>query len=124
MNGEDLGDFEYDLLPLTLEDITNAADGLNVLTVCDVDDPECCGSFEFLNPCVCTFSNITTEIIDCNEGDTTYFVTVDFDHVATNDSFQMGYSNAGDNIFLGTFAYSDYLYLQDQFFYPMTNKKF
>lgn len=107
INGIEYGEFSYEDLPLTIDDIVDGLEGLNTISVCDLDFAECCTSQTFLNPCQCGITNITSEILDCNEMDSTYFVSVNFDHVATTDSFQMGYSNGGNNIFLGTFSYAN-----------------
>ncbi len=107
INEESYGTFSYEDLPLNIDDIVSEEEGLNVITVCDNDQPECCDTYTFLNPCVCGMTNITTNIVDCSSTDSTYFVIIDFDHVATNDSFQMGYSNNNENIFLGIFTYDD-----------------
>ncbi len=107
INGESFGNYSYEELPLNIDDIVSEEEGVNIITVCDNDSPECCDTYTFLNPCVCGMTNITSNIVDCNSDDTTYYVIIDFDHVAANDSFQMGYSNDGTNIFLGTFAYND-----------------
>jgi len=107
INGDQYGDFSYDDLPLNIDGVDSGIDGINLITICDIDFPECCTTYTFLNPCVCTMSNITTNIVDCNSNDSTYFVIIDFDHVATTDSFQMGYPNNGTNVFLGNFAYAD-----------------
>ncbi|MEM9547627.1 MAG: T9SS type A sorting domain-containing protein [Bacteroidota bacterium] len=107
VNGEDLGTFEYEELPLTIDNIISVEQGLNTFTVCDNDFADCCNTYSFLNPCICGMTDITTEIVDCSVDDSTYFVIINFDHVATNDSFQMAYTNEGENTFLGVFAYSD-----------------
>lgn len=107
INGELYDEFSYADLPLNLEDITSIEEGLNTLMVCDNEFEDCCDEYSFLNPCICGMTNITSNIVDCNSDDTTYYVVINFDHVATNDSFQMGYSNNGTNTFLGTFAYAD-----------------
>ena len=107
INEDNYGDYSYEELPLNIDDITSTGAGINTITICDIDNPDCCESFSFLNPCVCGMTNITTEIVDCNSDDTTYFAIINFDYIATNDSFQMGYSNEGTNVFLGTFAYDD-----------------
>lgn len=107
VNGDPYGTYNYEDLPIDIVDITSGEEGNNTLTICDVDSPDCCVSYIFLNPCVCGMNNITTQIVDCNSDDSTYFLVVNFDHETTNDSFQMGYSNAGDNTFLGVFAYTD-----------------
>lgn len=107
INGQDYGNFNYSELPLVLEDVISEEDGLNEVTICDLGDEECCASYSYLNPCFCGMSNVTSEIIDCDITDSSFYSIINFDHVATNDSFQMGYSNGGSNIFLGTFAYAD-----------------
>jgi len=107
INEEAYGSYSYEDLPLSIDEIVSVEEELNTITVCDNDFEECCDTYTFLNPCVCGMTNITSEIVDCNAEDSTYYTIINFDHVATNDSFQMGYSNNGTNIFLGTFAYAD-----------------
>jgi hypothetical protein len=107
INGANYGDYSYEDLPLNIDGLTSAEGELNIITICDIDIPECCTQFSFLDPCVCSFTNIISTIVECDESDTTYYTLINFDHVATNDSFQMGYSNGGTNIFLGTFAYAN-----------------
>lgn len=107
LNGTVVSQIELDGMQFILEDISIEEGGINEITICSVDDPECCFSSQFLNPCECATSNITAQIIDCEEADSSYFAIIDFDYAATSDSFQMGYSDGGDNNFLGVFAYAD-----------------
>ncbi|MFT4536861.1 MAG: hypothetical protein ACJA1A_003703 [Saprospiraceae bacterium] len=107
INGIVISQIELDGMPFILEDITVDQPGVNTITICAASDVDCCSSFPFLNPCECATSNITAEIIDCNEIDSSYFAIIDFDYAATSDSFQMGYSDGNDNNFLGIFAYVD-----------------
>jgi len=107
LNGTVVSQIELVGMEFTLEDISLEEIGINEISICKVDDPECCSTRQFLNPCECATSNITAQIIDCEESDSSYFAIIDFDYVATSDSFQMGYSDGGDNNFLGVFAYND-----------------
>lgn len=73
----------------------------------DICLPDCCTRLEFLNPCECSISSIITQIVDCDAEDSLYFATIDFEHILTTDSFQLGFSANGQNNFLGIHAYDD-----------------
>jgi len=107
INGLILLETPYTLNPIIIEDLPSDLIGNNVITICNSVDSDCCASYTFLNPCECTISNVTADIIDCELVDSSYYAIFDFDHAATNDSFQMGYSEGGNNNFLGVFAYAD-----------------
>ncbi len=107
INGINSLEIPYTSDPIIVDDIPSDFIGNNVITICSSIDHTCCASYTFLNPCECTISNITADIIDCELVDSSYYAIIDFDHAATNDSFQMGYSDAGNNNFLGVFAYTD-----------------
>ncbi|MFT6336012.1 MAG: hypothetical protein ACJATI_002767 [Halioglobus sp.] len=107
INGVVISQIELDENPFTLEDITVDQIGVNTISICTATDADCCNSITFLNPCECATSNVTAEIIDCNEMDSSYFAIIDFEYAATADSFQMGYNDGNDSNFLGVFAYSD-----------------
>ena len=107
INGIVISQLELDGISFTLEDISVDLPGVNTITICTTSDLDCCSSFPFLNPCECATTDVTAEIIDCNEIDSSYFAVIDFEYAATSDSFQMGYSDGDDSNFLGVFAYAD-----------------
>lgn len=92
---------------ITLDNQTSVTSGSNTIEICSQQIPDCCTTGTFVNPCQCNINNITAQVVDCDSDSMTYFAVINFDHVATNDSFQMGYSDEGDNNFLGVFAYAD-----------------
>ncbi len=75
----------------------------NILKVCLFDDPNCCDIIEFLSPCGCDISNIRTQIVQCNEEDSTFSVRINFEYASVSDSFKLG----GDGNNYGHFAYND-----------------
>lgn len=107
INGTVVSQIELDGMGFVIEDISVNDAGTNEISICSVSDPGCCDTAVFLNPCECATSNITAQIIECSDMDSSYFAIIDFDYAATSDSFQMGYSDGGDNNFLGVFAYAD-----------------
>jgi hypothetical protein len=107
INGVVVSQIELDGMQFILEDISVDEVGVNTISICTASDTDCCSTATFLNPCECAISNVTAQIIECNEMDSSYFAIIDFEYAATSDSFQMGYSDGGDNNFLGIFAYAD-----------------
>lgn len=92
---------------IILDNQTGVSPGNNTIEICSQQNPDCCTTGTFMNPCQCGIENITAQVIGCDSDSMNYFAVIDFDHVATNDSFQIGYSDGGDNNFLGVFAYAD-----------------
>jgi len=107
INGEFQTALPYGETSYTIEGLTSNIEGLNSISICNNDNEECCTEEHFLNPCVCALVNVTTEIIECDMDEESYYAIIDFDHIATNDSFQLGYSEGGVNNFLGVHAYAD-----------------
>lgn len=66
-------------------------------------DESCFTEFLYESDCVCNITNPDLQVIECSMEDSTYYVSVDFDHALTSDSFLIG----GNSIFGGTFAYAD-----------------
>jgi len=105
LNGTLVGSFPFGET-VNLEELSNLEVGNNTITVC-AESGECCDTYTFLNPCDCAISGVTADIIDCVSAEDSYYAIIDMDYVATNDSFQLGYSEGGINNFLGVHAYSD-----------------
>jgi hypothetical protein len=97
--------YTYDQLPVTLLLSPDDDSQSLSISVCDIDQPNCCAFISFENPCVepsaCELGemNITTTCA----GDTTYFdAVIDFEYTATTmDSFHL----TGSGIDYGTYAY-------------------
>ncbi len=101
INDELLGDYNYTDLPSVIE-FENNDNQINSITVCDIYDNDCCSTFSVDNPCVCSITNITSEIIDCDDINGTFNIILDFDNNQSSDSFLLG--NTAN--FLGTFGYN------------------
>lgn len=107
VNGEFQEAFPYGESSYSIEGLTSDIEGLNSISICNNDSEDCCTEQHFLNPCECALVDVSTEIIECDDNTDSYYAIIDFDHVATNDSFQLGYSEGGINNFLGIHAYTD-----------------
>ncbi len=96
--------FSYSQLPLRLP-IPRPNDSLDVLSICDLNSPNCCTFIQLRLPCqdeeVCALSNPRFFDLECIEGNR-YRVTIKFDHNRPNGKFvlqsQSGYRD--------TFSYS------------------
>ncbi len=86
-----------------IQGITSMGQGVEVIEVCLTDMPECCDTINYTSPCECHFSNIHTEIVECNEEDEEFYFWLDFDYQMTSDSFLLGSSNMN----FGTFSFDD-----------------
>lgn len=82
---------------------SSKSDNYNHLVVCAHGDTTCCDTIAIANPCICNIYNIRSQIIDCNEDDSTFSIRINFDHLMTSDSFKLG----GNSNNYGHFAYSD-----------------
>jgi hypothetical protein len=106
MNNNNLGVYAYSSLPITVE-LQAMDNGLETVTVCDTESPNCCASltFEALDcntglPCV--ISNFTAIPQACDT--TTGLFMIELDMTASNASpFFTVMVNGGNN---GTFSYS------------------
>lgn len=83
--------------------IASKTDNYDYLVVCAHDNTSCCDTIAIANPCICNIYNLKSQIIDCNEGDSTFSIRINFDHMMTSDSFKLG----GNNTNYGHFAYND-----------------
>ncbi|HLF62711.1 MAG TPA: hypothetical protein VI603_03125, partial [Saprospiraceae bacterium] len=103
-NGEALGFFEYDDLPVTVMGIPSV-DGFTHITFCDNDNQDCCGSIEFesldCNNNDCEIFNVDVLIGDCENGE--FFVTLSFNYENVGPGFTV-HGNGND---YGTFEYGD-----------------
>ncbi|MEO1626090.1 MAG: T9SS type A sorting domain-containing protein, partial [Bacteroidota bacterium] len=112
-NGQDIGSFPIDELPLTVE-YFGGQDSLDIIALCIDNQPNCCTRGVVQRPdCLnndCQIRSLEAYPLDCN-GDGTYSLIVDMTiWNADSDSFLLS-SDAG---FIGTFAYDDLpLFLPD-----------
>ncbi len=75
----------------------------DILVVCAQNDPTCCDTFLIPNPCICNIYNIKTQIVDCDENEGTFSVKINFDHLLSSDSFNIG----GNSTNYGKYSYKD-----------------
>lgn len=103
-NGKFYGSFKYSQLPLKFGDFPSSiSETYNKLVVCANDNAKCCDTIEIVNPCICSIYKVRGQVVDCNEGDSTFSLKVDFKHNITSDSFQIG----GNSKNYGKYAYKD-----------------
>ena len=104
VGGENLGIYHVDSLPVLVDGIPGT--GANaVLTICDNDNPECCGILEFetlaCDTMPCTISDLAVTVLDCDTVGS-FGILVSFEHEGLTNEFVEVWS--GDE-FLGFFAY-------------------
>nr|MBS0036766.1 T9SS type A sorting domain-containing protein [Saprospiraceae bacterium] len=99
------GSFAYSDLPLTLE-LPVEPFSHQLIKVVDGDDPHCFKAIEFVVDCGepndCKILELEAFHIECSS-DSTYFVTIDFFHQHTGDSFDL---HLRSGVF-GSFSYQD-----------------
>ena len=105
-NGNLLGFYALDDLPLTYENFVPSGNNFDVITVCINDMPNCCATAEFeALDCPndnCEIWDLIAEAYDCdNNGQ--FLVDIDFNFQNTSDSFTV----VGNGNNYGTFAYND-----------------
>ena len=103
-NGEFIKTENKPELRFHVNDLSSSkSDNYNHLVVCAHDDTTCCDTIAIANPCICNIYNLRSQIVDCNEEDSTFSIRINFDHLMTSDSFKLG----GNSNNYGHFAYSD-----------------
>jgi type IX secretion system substrate protein len=104
-NGNLIGFYPLNELPLTLENYEPSQTGLEVFQVCINDNPNCCAIFtvEF-PPCGnnCAIAGLIVEAYDCDPNGL-FWVDLNFSYTGTSDSFSV----VGNGMNYGTFAYTD-----------------
>ncbi len=73
------------------------------IVICDKGNIVCCDTLTIVSPCACIISNVTAELIGCNEDDGEFFVSIDCAYQNVADSFLLG----GNNTNYGTYPFSD-----------------
>ncbi len=99
------GTHAYEDLPLTLPFYNNDCQFVDVVTVCDNDNPGCCATatYEALQCCGCLIYNLEATPQPCTE-DGLFSVILDFDFTNTGSN---GFTVAGNGTIYGTFEYED-----------------
>ncbi len=105
-NGNFLGFYALNDLPITYEHFVPSGNNFDVITVCINDMPNCCATAEFeALDCPtnnCEIWDLVAEAYDCDDNNQ-FLVDIDFNYQNTSDSFEV--HGNGNNY--GTFAYAD-----------------
>jgi len=104
-DNELIGYYELADLPVTINHFETSGNDFDYIKVCINDVPDCCAEVEFMAPeCLseaCEIGEISIDIGECTT-DSTYNVTIDFDHSnVTHDHFDVFIRN---DIHIGYFA--------------------
>ncbi len=100
--------FQFENLPLTIEGFPNTGNQFEFIQICENDNPDCCTEHEwdlgecFNDPEECSISEITIELIECDEENMSF--VLDFNHMGTTNNFFHVFSRDG---FFDAFTFSD-----------------
>ncbi len=103
--GQVIGQYSYDTLPLTIPDFPVSGNFFDVITICDNGDAACCATVEFqsLQCGGCLIYDLNYDLIPCN-AENEFFVELDFlFQNPGNGGFQVG----GNGNIYGTYSYED-----------------
>ncbi len=104
-NGQDLGSYSINDLPLTISNFPNNGDPVGVLKVCLVNVPNCCAIIEFQQPdCPagpCEISGLAVDPGACDSTNGTFNIFVAFTVIGGADSVDI-YGNDG-SVYFGRF---------------------
>lgn len=101
MNGEYIETYNFEDLPVTVQEFSGSSSGMDTLLVCADDTENCCADAIIQSPCTCDYYNVNTAITSCTE-DSLWF-SLDFDYINVADSFLMG----TPGFFIGSFNVND-----------------
>jgi predicted secreted protein len=105
---ESLGYFKLSDLPLTIENYVTSGNDYDRIKVCINDNPDCCSVNEFLAPdCsekACEIRDLELIAGDCAT-DSTYQLTINFNHQNTNNSLFEVFTR--NNNYIGIFELAD-----------------
>lgn len=93
--------YNVDDLPINVVNNTNSGLETDIINIADANNADCNESIAIDNPCSCVQFNFTYSKTDCN--DSTFNIILDFDHIYTSDSFDIGMTNSN----FGVHAYAD-----------------
>ena len=96
INGNSIGFYLYEDLPVTVTGIPSTGNQLNEITICDNDNENCCLTVEFegldCDPEDCEIYNVVADAGDCDDG--VFYVTLNFDFENVTELFSvMGNGN-------------------------------
>ncbi len=86
-----VGYFLYENLPLIIEDFPDGDGPVDVITICDNDNPSCCASLAFDESvnCSCDIFDLVAEAFDCNEETNTFALYIDFGWEGNTEAFNV-----------------------------------
>ena len=67
------GNYAVENMSITLDSNSGSGNSKDVFKFCQNGSDSCCVELIVYNPCICGFADITSEITECNESDSTYF---------------------------------------------------
>lgn len=107
INNVFLGNFPYSSLPLTLTNIPSNGNTIDVIQVCDHEFQDCCKIKDYQGLSCgtngdCNINELEVNVGDCTS-DSTYQITVNFNHVNSSASFDLYMENG---VKFGTYLYS------------------
>ncbi len=115
--GQFLGSFLYDNLPVLINDVPERDVEYDIITVCDSNNPDCCQTIEFMGlDCMemeeeCSISNISVDPITCT-GNGYYSIWLEFDFEFPGNDFYEVYS--GSN-YVGIYPFTSVPIIIDSF---------
>jgi len=90
------------------------------IIICDKANTICCDTMTIVSPCACIISNVTAELIACDEQDGEFFVSIDCSFQNVADSFIVG----GNNANYGTYDFGSLPLLLGPFPFDSTDYEF
>lgn len=102
INGQNRGAFSLGSVAVVTGVGSELTEPVIEIIACMADQPGCCDTFYYVNPCVCSVTEFKTQVFDCNREDSTFSVKIDFMGTAVSDSFLIG----GNNTTYGIYAYN------------------
>jgi hypothetical protein len=77
-NGVQIGFYQYEDLPITIEEFPASGNDTDEIKVCENEEPLCCATIVFEAPdCSCSIFDLTAENLGCNS-ETTFEVSLEF----------------------------------------------
>ncbi|MEM9547342.1 MAG: T9SS type A sorting domain-containing protein [Bacteroidota bacterium] len=104
INGEFLTFVQYNGNGPYEFDIEDPGTEYFTIKACDNDNPDCCYSWELMNPCYennCFIGELEVEVSECDGN--FFFVEINFEHENTGEQFKV----SGNGIVYGTYSYAD-----------------
>ncbi len=103
LNSNFIGDFTVENQQIFINNIVGSGQDKDTFFFCQNDIDTCCVELIVNNPCECGYANMTYEITECNEADSTFLITLDFEPQNNSDQFNVG----GNGTSYGTFNNAD-----------------